>query len=65
MNELLAAIEQRRQEGEFTCDSCNATGLYEGSVCGDCLGQGCLLTQEEYDYLVSLNDSILDAEIID
>lgn len=62
-------IEKRRQAGDDLCDSCNATGKYQGQVCMDCLGQKVLLTGDEYNALLliaghDVDDSILDAEII-
>jgi DnaJ-class molecular chaperone len=69
MLHLLSEIERRRSENDDPCDSCDATGLYEGKVCMDCLGQKVLLTGEEYDALLLMgghnDDSILEAEILD
>lgn len=64
IRKILADIEKRRDAKISLCESCDATGMYEGSVCTDCLGQKILLTRDEYDCLLELSDSILDAEII-
>lgn len=64
IRKILANIEKRRDAKISLCESCDATGMYDGSVCTDCLGQKILLTREEYDTLLGLSDSILDAEII-
>ncbi len=65
---ILEAIEGRKAEGEDSCDSCYGTGMAESCVCTDCLGQGVLLRQEEYNALLRIaghfDDDLLDAEII-
>jgi DnaJ-class molecular chaperone len=70
MPDILAEIERRRDAGDDPCDSCHATGMYDGKVCTDCLGQKVLLTAAEYDAILLMaghhgdDDSILDAEIL-
>lgn len=63
LDELLAAIDHRRIENDDPCDSCDATGLADGEVCGHCLGQKVLLTGEEFETLLLVgmrkNDGIL------
>jgi hypothetical protein len=71
MRDILADIECRRDQGDDPCDSCDATGLYEGKVCVDCLGQKVLLTAKEYDAILQMagrtyeDDSILDEQDFD
>lgn len=65
MRDILAEIDRRRDSGENPCESCHATGLYEGAVCDDCLGQKILLFRHEYDAIRELGDSILDAQILE
>lgn len=74
MPELLRQLESRKAAKIDPCESCYATGLYEGRLCSDCLGQGVLLTREEYIWLLSLadvrvsalhDDSVLNADTID
>ncbi len=64
MRDIPADIERRRDQGDDPCDSCHATGLYDGKVCIDCLGQKILLTRREYDTLFSwaarADDAVLD-----
>lgn len=70
MRELLEEIERRRAAKDDPCDSCNGTGGPFDGVCTDCLGQGILLTREEYLELLRItghipDDSVLDAEYLD
>ena len=65
MRDVLTEIDRRKEPKDDPCDSCDATGLVGEKVCSDCLGQGILLTRDEYDYLLSLSDLILDAEILE
>ena len=68
---IFSVMEERKQrrDPEDTCDSCHGTGrVAANSACADCLGQGVLLFQEEYDLILHLSgwndDSILDAEVL-
>ncbi len=60
-------LRKQRRDPEEACDSCDGTGG-GNQVCPDCLGQGVLLLQEEYDLILKVawidDDSVLDAEII-
>jgi DnaJ-class molecular chaperone len=62
---ILEELERRKAVKEDPCDSCDGTGKYEDRVCPDCLGQGVLLTREEYNTILLVSgiddDSILDA----
>lgn len=65
ISDILREIDRRRDAKEDLCDSCNAIGLYEGNVCVHCLGLKVLLFREEFEALVAIADSILDAQIIE
>lgn len=67
---ILAELEARKaaNKGEDQCDSCGGTGGPKQRVCTDCLGQGLLLYQQEWDLLMTLaisEDSILAAKVIE
>ena len=74
MREILTEIQRRKDEKEDPCDSCNGSGTGEANkICSDCLGQGILLTGDEYRAILEVagiapadldNDSVLDAETI-
>jgi len=61
---MIEELQRRKDAQECPCETCHATGWYDGGVCVDCLGQGVLLTREEYDWLVYLADDILNEEIL-
>lgn len=65
IEDILPEIERRRDAQIDLCDSCEATGIYDGNLCPDCLGQKILLSSIEYDLLLSLSDNILDAEVLE
>jgi hypothetical protein len=65
---ILLAIAQRKLDGEDSCVSCDRKGKFDGQVCMDCLGQGVLLFQREYDALLRISerdDEVLSAQIIE
>lgn len=66
MYEFLEELQRRKDAKEYPCDSCAGRGGYEGKVCLDCLGQGVLLTRDEYDMLLVIaradDDHILDQQ---
>jgi hypothetical protein len=66
---ILQAIDKRKADKDDLCVSCEGSGVYEAAPCLDCLGQGVLLFQEEYNALLliagQLNDDILDSEIVE
>ena len=64
ITDILTEIEQRRIAKDALCDLCRATGLYEGEVCSDCLGQKVMLFRNEYDVLLLASDPILDSDVI-
>ena len=61
MRELLEELQRRKDAKEDICESCDATGMYQGRLCLDCLGQG-----NEYETLLALangeDDAILDRQ---
>jgi Tryptophan RNA-binding attenuator protein inhibitory protein len=74
---ILEELERRKELKENPCDSCDGTGrsssTTEGQilVCGHCLGQRILLTEDEYRLVKEMaltgsvrydDDSILDLE---
>ena len=69
MRELLEELQRRKDAKEDLCESCNSTGMYDGRVCHDCLGQGILLTGSEYKTLLAIangeDDAILDRQAFD
>ena len=72
MRKILEEIQRRKDANEDTCDSCSGTGSIAPSmVCADCLGQGVLLTSDEYRALLEVagirldDDSILDEDLIE
>jgi hypothetical protein len=73
--QILEDLERRKAQKDNPCDSCDGTGLGESlsTICSHCLGQGILLTSEEYHRLLEIagfkpgdldDDSILDADQI-
>lgn len=54
MRDLLEEIQRRKDAKEDPCDSCSGTGRYGDKVCVDCLGQGILLTESEYQGILSI-----------
>ncbi len=68
--QIFAELETRKvaNDEQDQCDSCNGTGGTNERVCTDCLGQGLLLYQHEWDLLMTLTiseDSILAAKVIE
>ena len=44
-------LERRKAIKEDPCESCDSSGLIDRVLCSDCLGQGVVLTSEEYEWL--------------
>jgi DnaJ-class molecular chaperone len=74
MREVLEELQRRKDAKENPCDSCDGKGGADGKVCADCLGQGVLLTREEYAVVLKIagvtradldNDSILDQQVFE
>ncbi|MEQ1762005.1 MAG: hypothetical protein ABL984_02560 [Pyrinomonadaceae bacterium] len=72
---ILEELERRKATKDDPCDSCDGTGTSSNSTdgqplaCAHCLGQGVLLTAQEYLALTGIafiapNDDILDADIL-
>lgn len=61
---VLEEIERRKLAKEDPCDSCGGLGGDADTVCLDCLGQGVLLTREEYDTLLEIT-GLEDAMVLD
>jgi hypothetical protein len=51
---VFQGLEKRKLERESECDSCGGSGCTEDGGCGHCLGQGVLLTADEYALLLCL-----------
>jgi len=71
MREILEEIERRKYAKENPCDSCNGTGGDGSCACGDCLGQGILLSRVEYatilevaGYQEAADDLILSTQVL-
>jgi len=70
--DFLNELQRRKDNDESPCDSCDGKGGRADSVCADCLGQGYLLTEDEYRTLLRMAgipqgvpvdvDSILDQQ---
>jgi DnaJ-class molecular chaperone len=69
MKDILTELQRRKDSKEDPCDDCGGTGGLGNAVCVSCLGQGVLLTGEEYGLLLSFahreDDSILDQRDFD
>jgi hypothetical protein len=68
---VFEGLEKRKLDRHGECESCCGTGRSENLGCGHCLGQGILLTTEEYALLLRLAgledfapDEVLDAEYL-
>lgn len=64
---IFEELERRKVTKEDPCDSCDGTGGNDSRVCPDCLGQGILLTRDQYQTILQVSgtpdpfdDSILD-----
>lgn len=68
VRDILEDLQRRKDAKEDPCDDCDGTGLSQG-VCLSCLGQGVLLTREEYDLLLTYanraDDEILEQQIFE
>ena len=68
MRDLLEELQRRKDQKIYPCESCDASGMYQGTVCTDCLGQGTLLTRTEYDAILGIayaeDDNILIDEFL-
>jgi len=69
LRKLLEEIQRRKDAKEDLCDDCDGIGGDGSYVCVSCLGQGILLTREEYDELLRIahyhDDSILEQEFLE
>jgi hypothetical protein len=55
----------RKVHGGSICTFCDGSGLIANrDSCGGCLGKGIQLTTDEFDLIMRLDDSILDAEFV-
>lgn len=71
MREILEEFKRRKYEKENLCDSCHDSGGDGGYACGDCLGQGILLSRVEYATILEVaghqeaaDDLILSAPLL-
>lgn len=62
--EVLEEMERRKRAKDDPCDSCGGLGGAGEAVCADCLGQGILLTKEEYATIVRISglQDVLDQD---
>jgi len=71
MAAFLEDLQRRKDAKDDPCDSCDASGVSDGRVCADCLGQGILLTRAEYISILTIaghipdDDNILDQQYFD
>lgn len=58
-------LERRKATKDDPCESC-VRGLVDGLLCSDCLGQGVVLTRDEYEWLRTVaaraDDEILNQQ---
>lgn len=50
--QILLELDRRKNQKINPCDSCDGKGTSDGIVCAHCLGQGVLLTTEEYETIL-------------
>lgn len=54
MRKFLEELQRRKDAKENPCHDCDAIGGVDPKVCTSCLGQGVLLSREEYDTLLAI-----------
>lgn len=71
MRDFLEELQRRkdRRDADEICCDCDGIGGIERKVCMSCLGQGVLLTREEYDALLAIgradDEAILSQEVFE